>query len=91
MCDLKLEISKFQEISNVSIHTDLNFELNFCYSTIKKKITCIENNLWFIDFDNFVICYREKDFQFTKRKNNYTENTRFFANLEKKNNLNLNF
>lgn len=67
MCDLKLEISKFQEISNASMHTDLNFEWNLGYSTTtkrKKKITCIENNLLFIDFDNFVICYREKDFPY---------------------------
>lgn len=61
--------------------------MNWISVILQKKIIiiiCIENNLWFIDFDNFVICYREKDFQFTKRKNNYTENTRFFANLEKK-------
>lgn len=87
MCDLKLEISKFQEISNASMHTDLNFEWNLGYSTTtkrKKKIS-IENNLLFIDFDNFVTCYREKDFPYI-----YIYSlifSRFFANLKKKNNL----
>lgn len=67
------------------MHTDSNFELNLNYSSItKKKKTCVENNLPFIDFDNFVIRYREKDFQFTKKKNNYIKNIFYiFLNIFK--------
>lgn len=85
MYDLKLEISKVSRNFKCldAYRFKFRIESQLFFNNQKKK-TCVENNLPFIDFDNFVIRYREKDFQFTKKKNNYIKNIFYiFLNIFK--------